>query len=62
MEPLLLTTILSCQQVIGIASRLQKIALLSSQQKMEIVELLRASVPSCPVIIKSYDTKAKSGD
>lgn len=62
MEPLFLTTILSCQQVIGIVSKLQKIALLSPQQKMEIVELLRASVPSCPVIIKPYDTKAKPGN
>jgi hypothetical protein len=52
MEPLLLTTILSCQQVIGIVNRLQGIALLNSQQKAQIIVELRNSVPSCPIKIK----------
>lgn len=52
MEPILLTTILTCQQVIAIANRLQNIALLNPQQKLEIISELRNSVPSCPVKIE----------
>lgn len=62
MDPILLTTILSCSQVIGLANRIQGIALLSSQQKAEIVIELRKSVPSCPVVIKPNDAKTKSGN
>jgi hypothetical protein len=53
MGSLFLTTILSCNQVVGVLNRLQNIALLSSQQKNEILAELRKTVPSCPVIIKS---------
>jgi len=64
MEPILLTTILTCQQVIGIVNRLQNIALLNSQQKIEIILELRNSVPSCPVKIgeDKNDKSKKSGN
>jgi hypothetical protein len=64
MEPILLTTILTCQQVIAIANRLQNIALLNSQQKVEIILELRNSVPSCPVKIgeDKNDKSKKSGN
>ena len=52
MEPILLTTILTCQQVIDIVNRLQNIVILTSQQKIEIILELRNSVPSCPLKIK----------
>jgi hypothetical protein len=57
MVSIFLTTILSCNQVISVLNRLQNIALLSSQQKMEILVELKKVVPSCPVIIKSTENK-----
>lgn len=62
MEPLFLVTILDCQQVNSIANRLQGIALMTVQQKTEIVIELRKSVPSCPVVIKGNDSKKKSSN
>jgi hypothetical protein len=51
MEPVFLITILTCNQVFGIANRLKKIALLSPQQQNEIIYELQKAVPSCPVKI-----------
>ena len=62
MGSLLLTTVLSCNQVISILNRLQNITLLSPQQKTEILVELKRVVPSCPVIIKSNDIKTKTGN
>lgn len=57
-SPIFLVTILSCGQVVGMVDRLQKIAILSSEQKTAIIKELRKSVPSCPIIIKQEnDTK-----
>lgn len=57
MGTLLLTTILSCNQVIEISNRLIDISLLSPKQKMEIINELRKTVPSCPLIIKPNNSK-----
>jgi hypothetical protein len=62
MGSLFLTTILSCNQVIGVLNRLQNIALLTPQQKTEILVELKKVVPSCPVIIKPNDSKTKAGN
>ena len=62
MGSLFLTTILNCNQVTGILVRLQNIALLTPQQRLEIVTELKTVVPSCPVIIKPNDTKTKTGN
>jgi hypothetical protein len=61
MGTLLLTTVLSCNQVIQISNRLIDISLLSPKQKMEIINELRKTVPSCPLIIKHNDSKRTSG-
>lgn len=53
MGTLFLTTILSCQQVTGIANRLVTVKLLSPEQKLEILLELKKVVPSCPLIIKT---------
>jgi hypothetical protein len=45
-----------------ILNRSQNIAMLSLQQKTEILEELRTVSPSCPVIIKSNDSKTKTGN
>ncbi len=48
-----LVTFLNCSQVQAIANKLQNIALLTSNQKIEIIQELKKAVPTCPVIIKS---------
>jgi hypothetical protein len=48
-----LITFLSCSQVQAIATRLQNIALLTPQQKNEIVEEIKKVVPTCPIVIKN---------
>jgi hypothetical protein len=48
-----LITFLSCSQVQAIATRLQNIALLTLQQKNEIIEEIKKVVPTCPIIIKN---------
>lgn len=59
MGALFLTTILSCQQVVGIANRLVSINLLTPQQKIEIFMEIRKNVPSCPIkIIKDDGRKS----
>ncbi len=62
MGSLFLTTILNCNQVMGVLVRLQNIALLTPQQRVEIVTELKRVVPSCPVIIKPNDPKTKTGN
>jgi hypothetical protein len=48
-----LVTFLNCSQVQTIANKLQNIAMLTSEQKTEIVEELKKAVPTCPVVIKN---------
>lgn len=60
MVTVFLTTFLSCNQVLGIANKLQSIIGLNYQQKIEIINELRKVVPSCPVIINPNDRTTKS--
>ena len=62
MGTLFLTTILSCQQVIAIANRLVSVNLLTSQQKNEILGELRKTVPSCPLVIRTNESKRTSSN
>ena len=48
-------TIISCSDAIGILNRLQKVVGLSQQQKVEIVQVIRQYVPTCPVRIESNE-------
>lgn len=57
MEPIFLTTVLSCSQLLGLSNRIINNSLLTSRQKNEIIMELRQFVPSCPLIIKPYDPK-----
>ena len=52
MVVLLSTTIISCQQALGIIHRLTKVVGLTETQKSEIVAEVRKTIPFCPVIIK----------
>lgn len=51
MESLLLTTVLTCNQLLTIVNRLSIVIGLSYSQKIELIRVLTDSVPSCPVII-----------
>lgn len=55
MVELLATTIISCRDAIGIVNRLSKVAGLSYQQKIELIQTLREHIPSCPVILEKNE-------
>lgn len=48
-----LVTFLSCSQIQATINRLQNLAVLSQEQKTEIIQELKRVVPTCPVIIKN---------
>ena len=51
MESILLTIVLTCNQLVSIVNRLSIVIGLSYTQKIELIRVLTDSVPSCPVII-----------
>lgn len=55
MVALFLTTTISCSDVFSILNRVQKVIGLSIQQRTEIIQVLRQSVPTCPVKIEPND-------
>lgn len=59
MLPALLSTILSCNQVLAIANRLQQVLMLTPHQRYEILVELRKVVPTCPVIIQNDDNNKR---
>lgn len=59
---LFLTTVLSCNQVIGIVNRLQNISLLTVEQRKEILIEIHKVAKTCPIIIKPNDSKTKAGN
>ena len=52
MVALFLTTIISCKQAFGLIQRIQTNHLLNDTAKTELIEMLRETIPSCPVTIK----------
>ena len=52
MVALFLTTIISCKQAFGLIQRIQTNILLNETAKTELIEMLRDTIPSCPVTIK----------
>lgn len=53
MVPILLTTIITCDQAIGLVNRLQQVIGLNYEQKVQIIKEVMKVVPDCPVIITS---------
>lgn len=51
MVALLLTTTISCSDALAIISRAIKVVGLTNQQKLEIIQVIRQSVPTCPLIV-----------
>jgi len=53
MVALFLTTIISCKQALSLIQRIQTNPLLNETAKTELIEMLRDTIPSCPVTIKN---------
>lgn len=58
----LLITTLSCNQLFSIIHRVFQNNQLTEGQKIGILKELRSSIPSCPIIIKSNETKRTSSN
>jgi hypothetical protein len=52
MVGLTLATIIKCSDAIGIINRLQQVVGLSHRQKIEVIQVLREYIPSCPIKIE----------
>ena len=52
MVVLLASTIISCNDALGIIQRITKVVGLTDLQKAEIVQEIRKTIPFCPVIVK----------
>ena len=52
MVALLLTTTISCSDAISIISKVTKVVGLTSQQRIEIIQEIRKTVPICPFTVK----------
>ena len=51
MVALLLTTTISCSDALAIVNRVGKVAGLSNQQRIEIIQEIRKTVPICPFTV-----------
>lgn len=49
MVALLLTTTISCSDALAIVNRITNVVGLTKQQKIELIQVVRQYVPSCPV-------------
>jgi hypothetical protein len=52
MVVLFASTIISCSDAVSIIQRITNVVGLTQQQKTEIVQEVRKSIPFCPVIVK----------
>jgi len=55
-----LSTIITCNQALGIIHRLTNVVGLTQSQKIEIISEVRKVAPSCPVTIQKNATKLPS--
>ena len=51
MVALLLTTTISCSQALAIINRVTKVVDLTTQQRIEIIQVIREHVPTCPFTV-----------
>ncbi len=52
MISLFLTTTITCSQAVQIINRIQSHSNLPQQVKVELTEIIRQVIPTCPVIVK----------
>lgn len=53
----LLTTLITCSQLSQLVSNVTSVVKMNEQQKREIVEELKKSITSCPLIIQNKEKK-----
>ena len=51
MVALLLTTTISCSEALAIIGRVTRVVGLTTQQRIEIIQVIREHVPTCPITI-----------
>jgi hypothetical protein len=61
MVELLATTIISCSDAVRIANRLSNVIGLTYKQKIELIQVISQSIPTCPLKIIS-DERPKSSN
>ena len=61
MVELFATTIINCSDAISIINRITKVVGLTNQQRIEIIQTIQKSIPTCPLIVKPNDAKRTSG-
>jgi len=61
MVVLFAATIINCSDAIFIINRITKVVGLTNQQRIEIIQTIQKSIPSCPLIIRTNDSKRTSG-
>lgn len=59
MVALFFATTISCSDAFSIIHRVSKVVGLSNQQRIEIIQVIKQSIPTCPVIIEK-DGRRKS--
>lgn len=52
MFALFLTTTISCSQAIGLLNRIRSNNSIPDFLKTELIETIRATIPTCPVVVK----------
>jgi hypothetical protein len=52
MVPLIVSTIITCSDAVGIINRIVSSIGLTNQQKIEVIAEFRKLIPTCPVTIK----------
>jgi len=62
MIPIFLTTIITCNQLLGIVNRISQHSSLNYKQRIGIVIELQKHIPSCPVIIKKHESKGTASN
>lgn len=60
MVGLFATTIIHCSDAVSIINRLTKVVGLTTQQRIEIIQTIQKSIPSCPLIIKPNERPKSS--
>jgi|694.fasta_scaffold01227_48 hypothetical protein len=55
MVALLLATTISCSEAISLIGRLTKTVGLTHQQKMEIIQTIKGTIPICPVKVETNE-------
>jgi len=62
MVALFIATTISCSDALRIINRITSVVGLTNQQRIEIIQTVRQSIPTCPVKIESNDTKRTSSN